>query len=205
MELGELKIECLAVMDELNEPITMETLENFESDDSYKDLFARMPGAINRAMDRMATLKKLPIKDVVLSNPEKKGGYYIYDLNTVPGFRNVKRVSCMFDNGTVDAELDYFYEGHRLMIYAGYNGEIRLYYYPKSPAITRDMLNTDEVDIPDELARIIPYYVKSDLMTRDEPSLATQARNKFEEALEEMDLNEDDYFSETIKKDYGIE
>ena len=110
----------------------------------------------------------------------------------------------MFADGTLLDELEFIHEGNRLMIFAGYNGEIVLHYYPSAPAITRDMLNADEVDIPDELARIIPYYVKSELMSRSEPALAIQARNEFEEALKEIDLDEDISIELNIKKDYRI-
>lgn len=203
MKYGELKIECMAVMDEMNEPITMDTLENFEGDESYKDLFARMPGAINRAMDRMANRQKLPIKEYKLTNPEKKGGYFVFDLSKLKDFRSAKRIEFVNNNTYLD-EIEFIQEGKKIRTFAGYNGDLTLYYYPTAPAIDRAMDNEAEVEIPDELARIIPYYVKSDLMTRDEPGLATQARNKFEEALDEINLN-DDGFGETIKKDYRIE
>lgn len=204
MKYGELKIECMAVMDEMNEPITMENLEGFENDESYKDLFVRMPGAINRAMDRMANKKKLPIKECKLVNPEKKGGYFVFDLSAVADYRSAKRIEFVSGDTVID-DVEFAQEGKKVRIFAGYNGELTLYYYPKAPAVSVDMRNNAEVEIPDELARIIPYYVKSDLMTRDEPSLATQARNKFEEALDEINLNEEDWFGETIKKDYRIE
>ena len=67
------------------------------------------------------------------------------------------------------------------------------------------MGHDEEIDIPDELARLLPYYVKSDIFETEEPSLASQARNKFESALEEITLNEEDSFDCTINKVYRMD
>ena len=58
-------------------------------------------------------------------------------------------------------------------------------YTPIVPLITVSSDDNLEIDIPETLARIIPYYVKADLYEQDEPELAATARNIFESALTE--------------------
>ncbi len=204
MKYGELKIECLKVMDELNDTITFDSLEDYEELDSYIDLFRRLPGSINRAMDRIANRKKLPTKIITLENPEEVGDFLSFDLALVSDFRSVKRVSYI-EGSVFNPSIDYIYEGSNLMISKVYShGIIKLVYYPKAPAVNDYTLNTDELNLPDELARIIPYYVKSDLMDREEAAIAADARNKFEMALDDITLNEEDTYSLTIDKVYRI-
>ena len=204
MKLGELKIECLMVMDADADDISMDNLATYENNDSYSDYMRKMPGAINRGLDRMATLKKLPIKEHILTNGKKEGAYLVFNLKEVPNFRSIKRVRVLQGEHLIN-NIDYLYEGKHLMIPNIYDGEITLYYYPSSPAVTREMGNEEEIDIPDELARLLPYYVKSDIFETEEPSLASQARNKFESALEEITLNEEDSFDCTINKVYRMD
>ncbi len=45
--------------------------------------------------------------------------------------------------------------------------------------------DSEEIDLPDALARMIPYFIKADLFEFDEPSLSATARNIFESALTE--------------------
>ena len=47
----------------------------------------------------------------------------------------------------------------------------------------------DEMDIPDNLARIIPYYVKSEVIANDEPDSAAYAMSMFESLLETIAEN----------------
>ena len=57
-------------------------------------------------------------------------------------------------------------------------------YVPKLPTSTR--FNTDEeLDLPDALVRIIPYFVKAELYENEEPNVSANARNIFESALSE--------------------
>ena len=46
--------------------------------------------------------------------------------------------------------------------------------------------NEDGAYIPDSIAAIIPYYVKGDLFRDDEPNEASESRNWFEQALDEI-------------------
>ena len=58
-------------------------------------------------------------------------------------------------------------------------------YTPILEMITVNSDNNQEINIPEALARIIPYFVKADLYEQDEPELSATARNIFESALTE--------------------
>lgn len=47
----------------------------------------------------------------------------------------------------------------------------------------------DETGIPDNLARLIPYYVKGEVMANDEPDSAAYAMSMFESLLETIAEN----------------
>lgn len=74
----------------------------------------------------------------------------------------------------------------------GYNWEevtedemFNIEYTPKLEMVSVTTDNNLELEIPETLARIIPYFVKADLYEQDEPQLAATARNIFENALTE--------------------
>lgn len=205
MKFGELKIECLMIMDVDADDIGMDNLETYEGNESYSDLIRKMPGAINRGLDRMATLKKLPIKEHILTNGVNEGAYIVFNMKDVPNFRSVKRISFLSGDRLIN-NIDFLYEGKSIIIPNNYtDGKLKLYYYPSAPAVSREMGNDEEINIPDELARLLPYYVKSDIWESEEPAIASQARNKFESALEEITLNEEDSFDKTINTVYRMD
>ena len=71
-------------------------------------------------------------------------------------------------------------------------------YEPRMPVITSVTDDTTEIPLPDELASIIPYFVKADVYELDEPELATQSRNIFEGMLAE-------YWSQEQNVEAGID
>lgn len=58
-------------------------------------------------------------------------------------------------------------------------------YIPVVQNITANTNNNTEINLPQQLATIIPYFVKADLYEQDEPELAATSRNIFESALTE--------------------
>ena len=67
-------------------------------------------------------------------------------------------------------------------------------YKPKIDRIALTAASNTEINIPNEVADLIPYFIKSELYEEDEPKLAVQARNIFEAMLE--DLKRDEYASQ---------
>ena len=61
----------------------------------------------------------------------------------------------------------------------------KIEYMPKTPYITSTTPNNTEIDIPEVLARAIPYFIKAELYELEEPQVSASARNIFESALAE--------------------
>ena len=62
------------------------------------------------------------------------------------------------------------------------SGEAYIFVY--RPKVKIDVItDEDEVPLPDELARIIPYWVKGEVYQDDEPNIAADAKNQFEQFL----------------------
>ena len=66
------------------------------------------------------------------------------------------------------------------------------------PVITTVTPDSTEIPLPDELAALLPYFVKADVYEQDEPELATQSRNIFELMLAE-------YYSQEQNVEAGID
>lgn len=58
-------------------------------------------------------------------------------------------------------------------------------YNPVISAFTVNSDNNIEIDIPEVLARAIPYFVKGELYEQDEPNIAATSRNIFENIITE--------------------
>ena len=58
-------------------------------------------------------------------------------------------------------------------------------YAPILKPITATTDNSETLNIPEALARIVPYFIKAELYEQDEPELSATARNIFESALTE--------------------
>lgn len=61
----------------------------------------------------------------------------------------------------------------------------KIEYTPKAPYITSTTDNNSELNIPEVLARVIPYFIKAELYEGEEPQISASARNIFESALSE--------------------
>ena len=62
----------------------------------------------------------------------------------------------------------------------------RVIYYPKLKTMDDTVQDTDEMWLPDNIARLIPYFIKGDLYQEEEPNLAADARNIFEACLDDL-------------------
>jgi hypothetical protein len=58
-------------------------------------------------------------------------------------------------------------------------------YTPKIQIVNVNTPNDLELNVPEAMARMIPYFIKADIYEQDEPEVAATARNIFESALTE--------------------
>lgn len=54
-----------------------------------------------------------------------------------------------------------------------------------APVIDHQTLESEDIAIDSALARIIPYYIVGEIYALDEPNIAANCRNIFEQSLEE--------------------
>lgn len=100
-------------------------------------------------------------------------------------FRAVDRVVRIDGNGRVDDHCPFIMVGSDLII-ENYDehSSYQLVYFQKVPRVTEDSDNHAELaGVPDEIACLIPYFIKGDLFQSDEPRLSAEARSWYEQSL----------------------
>ena len=192
MTYGELKIECLKLMFANNgTDIHSGDLPVYEQDENYRFYLAGMPGAINRALSRIEERRVLTSRSRTFRYNEwsRVGAFFKYDLARIRDFFDIERLVYSDGEGGYDPHASFETEGDTIVIpyYAEGDGiKYTLIYKPKLERVFSYTDNDAELDLPEGIAAILPYYVKGDLFRDDEPDEASEARNWFEQALDEI-------------------
>lgn len=190
MKLGEIKIEALKLMFADNgQDIAVEDLETLLTDETCRGYLVNMNGSINRSFSNIEDKGVLPLKvvDLDISNAELVNDYLRFNLSDIADFYKVDRVVYENTNGDFDSDCAHRIEANILILPEIRQGEIyRLIYKPKISRITHLAKDTDEIEVPDNIAVYIPYFIKGDLFRDDEPDEANEAKNWFEQALQEL-------------------
>lgn len=186
MTIGEIKIQALKLMFvTYQDNISVDDLEKLGGQENYSKYLINMDDAINRCLADIERRRILPVKSVAMNDFEwnLRGKVARFDLTTVSDFYDVERISCesLYEyNGNVP-----YYRDGDVILLMDYNNEAeyRLVYYPK---VIREAGDKGIIkNLPDNLACLIPYYVKGDLYRDDEPNEASEARNWYEQAMSE--------------------
>ena len=187
MTVGEIKIQALKLMFvTYTEDPTEESLLRLGGDPNYRPYLINMNGAIDRCLSDIERRCILPVKmhDLVLSAEPTEGHMTRFEI-TAPDFYDVERIS---KEGLYEYDGDHPYmrEGNTLLLQTyDATAKYRLIYYPKVRRVST-LHDTDAIDVPDEIAAVIPYYVKGDLFREDEPNEAGEARNWYEAAMQSL-------------------
>lgn len=180
MKYSEIKKDALRLMG-----IIPDTVENEYDTSKIRAYLVGMNNSIMRAIDRMKSLSLIPpiCKELQIEKRNESETYSLKELG-IDGI--VVRVLKL--DGVQTVEEDFVVINDKISV----NFEIgEKYFIEYIPRTTSGFSDNDEVNIPDELARLIPYYIKADLYEEEEPSLATAARNIFEGYLNEYADNVD--------------
>lgn len=158
---------------------------------------SRINGSIKRAFDRMLSVGALEEKCVFLEEVEKSG-VVSYDINSIingifKGFKSLKEDSSFL--------LPYAKVNDRYYLYRTKGDKVYVVYY-EDIGDPRD--NDQSVRLDDKLIRIIPYYVKGELIEDEEPSLAVASKNTFEMLLDEL-IPQIYHSSNKVKTVYEVE
>ena len=186
MTLGEIKLEALRLMFiNMDKDITVDGLQDLYNDSVYSMYLSNMTGAINRAIDRIVAAKVLPMayKKITNADGEPLGDRMLFNLPA--------KIDDFFDIVSVDLARSDTYEenasfvqmtNNQILVKVDDSTQILVVYNPKMSHID-NLQDTASLSMPDEIANLIPYYIKSDLYQEDNASLANDARNKFEAGL----------------------
>ena len=199
MNLGEIKIEALKLMGaNAGAQIHTSMLSSYINDEKYSDYLIAMPGAINRAFAVIENKGVLPSKDYVKNfNDKTYQGYQPIDVDA--DFLSVDNVTVRSTNGQYFSTVQYYTQGNVVYVELPPGAEVlNIKYRPKIQRIDEDSNNEQELDIPDNISALIPYFIKGDLFRFDEPDEANNARSWFEQGLDEIIRENPSHRVETV-------
>ncbi|HWR30603.1 MAG TPA: hypothetical protein VN631_12320 [Negativicutes bacterium] len=140
-----------------------------------------MPSVIDEALQTLATAGKYIVKDhVIVQDGTGTGIVQRYDFKTlVSDFYDFR--DAYFEDEKNYGRVTISTEGKGVFILPTTSiGTWKVYYNAYPQSITKDTPNDTVLLLDPEIVALIPIYVASELMREDEPSLATDLRNKFE-------------------------
>ena len=182
MRIGEIKKEALRLM---FVPLGDEDIPELEGDAELAVYLFAMPGSINRALGDLEMRRVLPLCRRVIEYTEWvcAGDMLTLDLGSMESLYEAVRLSRMTDGG----ELPLGFEGGVLSTRGLSQGEgCVLLYYPRIQRVS-PWENEGELEgVPNDVAALIPYFIKSELFREDDPNEAGEARNWYEGAIEKL-------------------
>lgn len=192
MTIAEIKIQSLKLMFvNYNTDIAETDLGSLMRDESFGSYLVSMTGCLNRCFSVIEQKGVLPVKSHILLREEgtATGVFMRFDLAAlIPEFDDVSRLIYATPDGDYNGDAEYHREGDTIVIEGFKDGCFTVLYTPKLKRITLDTPDSEELAIPDSIACHIPYFVKGELYRDDEPNEASEARNWFEAAMEELRL-----------------
>ena len=187
MKIGDIKIEALRLMFvEVEARMNASTLADYEHSQLYGDYLDAMPGCIRRCLADIVSRRILHVrsKSLALADGERRMNAYRFDLSTVGDFFDVSRVIAETHNA-YDGNHPFRMEGKTLVLLAPDEGaEYTLLYFP---TVEYNDDNEAELDLPDEIAAVIPYFIKGELYREDEAGDAGEALSWYEQRLAALD------------------
>lgn len=192
MKIGDIKIEALRLMfAQLDPLINAENLSSYENSDTIGDYLFGMTGSINRALVDITSRKILPekAKDLTLERGSSLMSAHRIELSPEKGFNDFYAVSRLVVESEYgyDGNAPYRMEGNTIVFICPYpNARVTLLYYPKVKLLTGQAYEDNKRDlseIPDEIAAVIPYFIKGELYREDEIGDAAEALSWYEQRL----------------------
>ncbi len=188
MKIGDIKIEALRLMyADVPARMTAENIEDHTADSDFEGYLAMMHGAINRCLNVIVERRVLPIKrhELNLAGAEKRGRTYRFNLSGVSDFYDVSRVIMVSENA-YDGDYPYRMEGESLVLLSPDEAaSFSLLYHPRLSYVEPND-NGELEGVPNEIAMLIPYYLKGEIYREDESGEASEAMSWFEQRLSEI-------------------
>lgn len=209
MKLGEIKLEALKIMNINNDSVlVLENMDAILGEKRYAKYLNNMFNCINKAIDVINHKKILPQNRIEMSELEVNQGAINnrFDVSSIRDFMSISRIVYEDSNGYRE-RIPFEREGNMVVVPNKYLPEyLAMVYNTKIENITDNIADTDDVpNLSDELARLIPYYIKFELYQEDEPDLALTAKNTFDQGIESLRVYDDEFESFNIEKVYSSE
>lgn len=184
MTRGQLISNCIKLMnDNVGEVIDD---DNVSSNDEYLERTTVIVPSINRAFLRLAQLKKLPVKNFkIYYDKENKLTSIFVDEELMKDVFSIKNVYLQDRYGNIKTNISYFFQENILILPNIPEGCVYTIFYNPNPIVLQEpkkdeAVDTIDLEYPDEILNVIPYFVKADLYEEDDPQLAMYSRNLFE-------------------------
>ncbi len=196
MTKGELIVSCLKLIENAQTELDSTTIS---SDPNYLDYTRSIVESINRGLNEVAKMRKLPKKVVIIDYTlgDIYEYYTRYDLDSivVDGFKNdvLGIINIVYENGPVfDFNVAPRMEGNNVLVLPRIvAGKYIITYNPRFiDRLSYEDEDTKEINIPNEILDIIPYFVKAELFEEEEADKAVLARNIFHQYLMELPIQE---------------
>ena len=188
MKLGDIKVEAIKLMfTNYAFDMGIDDLQRMISDENYGSYIVNMNGSISRALDRIENACVVPAKRYSISEEDFEQGKFFkkFDLNKIEDFFAIDRITAEYENGCYDGNVEYELQGDTLLLHNS-AADFTILYFPKIKTVDETISDSDEIWIPENIARLIPYFIKGDLYQEEEPVLAADARNLFEASLDDL-------------------
>lgn len=190
MKLKDIMIESLKLMfASYDRDLALVSVDDLKADSAYRDFIYNMPPAINRAFGLIEN--KGVLRDIVRTYTASGGRVampeYITPTDGMLG-GNITRIGLKTASEIAWLSWDEIdFSGSEMSL--PFASPLEQYVVRYSPKINRVTAETDEntdIPIPDDIAALIPYYVKSELYREEDASEADKARGWFEAGLNEI-------------------
>ena len=190
--IGDIKIAALKLMftnysDKISsiDGDMCDNIANLEYDAEYGKYLVNMNESINRALLRLSAVGAIPLKSRTFEIDKGEKAERIDLKEKITDFYRLIKV---IKETEYDYEPNFRYDAETDTVIRIPSQEedctLTVVYEPQESIITDETLNTDTfIEVTDELALLIPYFVKSELLEEEQPELAAQARNLFESSL----------------------
>ena len=209
MKLGEIKLEALKIMNINNDSVLLiDKMDSILSEKRYAKYLNNMFNAINKAIDVINHKKILPQGRTELSEllANQSAINNRFDVSSIKDFLSVARI-VYEDNSCYQVRVPFEREGNLVVVSNKYVPEyLAMIYDTRIDNITEGLKDEEEVPgLSDELARLIPYYIKFELYQEDEPDLALTAKGTFDQGIESLRVYDNEQESFSIEKVYSSE
>jgi hypothetical protein len=187
MTLGELKIACMKLIEVQQEEITVDNLS--------EEIRYNVIESINRAMNRVAELGKYPKKSFTLLSTDGEIGDYDTEY-TISDFASdfylLDKITYEDSNGIRSENVVWFFrDDDTLVLPMLEEGKYYVKYTPIPQQFTYDDSDTTTIALSNLIVSKIPYFVKADIFEEEQPAMAINSRNIFENYLATLPVNQD--------------